>query len=303
MSRWMWSIWVLRAIWATHRYQHRLGRPHVACAGGRSETGAAKLGDAITYRSYRGAARVAALLLACSMLQAAPAAAQAQTTAAATPGAKLGAWGVDLAGARPVREARRRLRTLRIGYVAGEDRDPGRQARGQLLLRPIRPQPGPAEGAGHQRPRREQIRRDVPEHDGRGAGRELGHRAAEGRPREGRGNQEQGRVRALHGRDEGHLRKALFVYDLEPDTARRHDERALPVPVRSRHAEPRLLPEARVQDAARCLSRLHRADVQGDRQAEPGRGRRSRPRRSKPRSPRSAGRVPTGATSTRPTIR
>ena len=50
------------------------------------------------HRSYYRAARFATLLLACSALQAAPSAAQAQAAVVATSGAKLGAWGVDLAG-------------------------------------------------------------------------------------------------------------------------------------------------------------------------------------------------------------
>ena len=55
----------------------------------------------MSIENFRGAARLAAMLLACSALQSIPAAAQnvaATTPTTGTAHAKLGAWGIDLSG-------------------------------------------------------------------------------------------------------------------------------------------------------------------------------------------------------------
>ena len=120
------------------------------------------------FRSF-GRARAALLLAATARRAGGSGQAQTAAPAAATaPHAELGTWGVDLARRDLYGQARRGLPEICVRNLARRNPDRGRQARGRLVLRAVRPQPGPAEGAGHQRARGQQIWRAVPEHDGRG---------------------------------------------------------------------------------------------------------------------------------------
>ena len=168
-------------------------------------------------RSYRRAA--CAMLLACSALCAAPVAAQQPATSAPQQ-VHFGTWGVDIS-------------TRDLTVKPGDDFQ--RYAAGKWLDTHEIPADKSQNGIGSELADRNQeqlraivmsapegqpARRLLRELHGRGAAGAARRRAAEGRPRQGRCDQDQGRVHALHGASRtASIGQTLFGVGVLPDFA------------------------------------------------------------------------------------
>ena len=187
-------------------------------------------------------------------------AAQAARTASDQQVVRFGTWGVDLA-------------TRDLAVKPGDDFQ--RYASGKWLDANEIPADKSQNGVGSELADRnqEQLRAIVTgapadsqlgallrELHGRGAARAARRGAAEGRPRPGRGDQDQGRVRARTWPTACPTSAStLFGLGVLPDPA--NPTMNIAVRRHGRHgpARPRLLSARQVQAAARRLSRLHRA--------------------------------------------
>ena len=215
-----------------------------------------------------------ALLAASTAWLAVPARAQeAASTAAAAPHAKLGAWGFDLDGrdlsVKPGNDFQKYASGtwLKNTQIAADKPEAGASTNSTTSARQLKelitnaPE-GSKAGALYQS-MMDEARVEA-----------LGLRPLKADLAKIAAIKTKAEMAHYMGTTDGHFGSSLFGLRPAARHGGRDDERAEPLSGRARPAEPRLLSEARVQEAARRLPRLSRADVQRS-EPEPGRCRRS----------------------------